>query len=162
MDLENIHNIDEEVVEPGTLTHLFPEATSLERQLVYVKKIIKDTRAIHEDMDVFENAVLIINGIEPDVFKMEGCEVKHIWKAIEFIKSMQPEVSFSHEVLMYIKAISCAEGIYFYPPAIGLDENTDLLTAVQKRAIQGPFPLVDDYVGIQASKFLKIEQYLGE
>mgnify|MGYP001248161176 CR=1 FL=1 len=162
MDLENIHTIKEEVLEPGTLTHLFPEATSLERQLAYVKKVITDTRAVHEDMDVFENAVLVINGIEPDVFKMEGCETKHIWKAIEFIKTIQPEVEFSHEVLMYIKSIASNNGIYFYPPGVGFDEDNEMFNVVQKRALEGPFPLTDDYIGIQAAKFLKIEQYLGE
>lgn len=161
MDIDNIHSIDE-VLEPGTLTHLFPEATSLERQLSYVKKVINDTRAVHEDMDVFENATLVLNGIDPDVSKMEGSLVKYIWKSVAFIKSSKPDVDFSHEVLMYIKAISSDEGVYFYPPNIGLDDDNKLLSVIAKRAKVGPFPLVDDYVGLQTAKYLKIEQYLGE
>ena len=161
MDNNFLNSIDG-VLEPGTLTHFFPNADTLDRQLAYVQKVLMDTRAIQEDMDVFENAVLVINGINPDVTKMEGCKPEHIWKAVGFIKDTKEEVEFSHEGLMYIKAICTSYGYYFYPPGIGLDEENELLPSILKLAESGPFPLEENYVGIQTAKYLKITQYLGE
>ena len=161
MKPEDLTNL-EGVLEPGTVINFFPSLTSLERQQLYVKKVLSESRAAYEDLDVFENVVLVINDIDPDVTKMEGCEPKHIWKAIAAIKGIAPEIELAHEVQLYIKMIHNEDGCYFYPPDIGLDEENELLPLVMQRASIGPFPLDSDYIGLQAAKYLKIQLYVGE
>ena len=152
----------EEVIEPDTIAMFFPELNSLERQKIYVEKVLRDTRAAYEDMDVFENAVLILNDLNSDISKMEGSKPKHLWKALKHIKSIHPDIEFSHEILLYIKMMCQEEGLEFYPPGIGLDEENSIYDAVVERSKKGPFPLGEDFLGIQAAKLLKIELYVGE
>ena len=152
----------EGVLEPETIAHFFPMLDSLERQKLYVEKVLRTTRAAYEDMDVFENVVLVLNNINPDITKMEGCKPHHIWKAIKIIKDMNAEVEFSHEVLMYIKMICKENGLEFYPEDIGLKQNKQLYSSIITRSQEGPFPLGEDFLGIQAARLLKINTYLGE
>ena len=39
-------------------------------------------------MDVFENVVLVLNGISPDIGKREGSTPELVWKAIDKIKQI--------------------------------------------------------------------------
>ena len=149
-----------EILEPETVTHTFPSLESIERQQLYVHKALTVSRSIYEDMDVFENAVLVLNGISPNIDSMEGASPLHIWKAILDMQKIMPDMEFSHEVLMYIKMIYSEEGYLFYPDTIGL--KNDMLPKIMKRAEKGPFPLKEDVIGIQAAKLLKIQTYIGE
>lgn len=69
MNLNSLH-----IVEPDSVGDL----SSLDRQKLYVDRILNTSRVAYEDMDVFENVVLVLNDIEPDVGKMEGCAPIHI------------------------------------------------------------------------------------
>ena len=157
---ELITNTENDIIEPETLTHLFPSMESIDRQMLYVQKALINSRSIYEDMDVFENAVLVLNGIYPNIEYMEGVLPEQIWKALTIIKSINPDIEFSHEVLMYIKMIYSDAGFLFYPPNIGLDST--YLNKVIKRSEQGPFPLEEDVMGIQAAKYLKLITYTGD
>ena len=155
-----IDNLDNDIVEPSTITHLFPNLESIERQKIYVYRSLKYTRSIYEDMDVFENAVLVLNGISPNVEYMEGVLPEQIWKALLLINEVNPGIEFSHEVLMYIKMIFSNDGFVFYPPNIGLDNP--YLAKIVKKSESGPFPLEEDFFGVQAAKYLKLITYLGD
>jgi hypothetical protein len=111
-------------------------------------------------MDVFENAVLVLNGIVPDVTKMEGAEPKHIWYALGIMQKYTKNREFAHEVQMYIKYIFNDAGCWFYPEYSGIENNT--LSHIQALADRGPFPLKEDYTGVQAGKLLKITHYIEE
>ncbi len=46
-----------EVIEPETITMMFPDLSSLERQKLQVMWLLYNTRSAYEDMDVFEKVV---------------------------------------------------------------------------------------------------------
>lgn len=62
---------------------------------------------------------------------------------------------------MYIKAMFNEEGLYFYPPEMDNEESKSY-KKVKHLAETGPFPLKEDVMGIQAAKYLKLIQQLGE
>tara|TARA_B100000073_G_C23500663_1_gene479634 strand:+ start:190 stop:696 length:507 start_codon:yes stop_codon:yes gene_type:complete len=146
-------------VEPDTIRAL-TDLTDEEIQKAMVLWTIKNTRAVYEDMDVFENTVLVLNGINPDVTKMEGVEPEHIWYALGIMQKYNKDREFSHEVQMYIKYIFNDAGCWFYPESAGIENNT--LSHIQALADRGPFPLKEDYTGVQAYKLLKINNYIEE
>jgi len=95
--------LEEDFIEPETLKQLFPGMTDLEREKIQVLSVLKNTRAVYEDMDVFENACMVLNGISPDVNKTEGCLPEHIWNTIKIIRSMS--VSYTHLTLPTIYSV---------------------------------------------------------
>ena len=108
-------------------------------------------------MDVFENAVLVLNGITPNVAIMEGLLPTFIWYALDIMSKYAKDREFSHEIQMYIKYIYNDAGCWFYPQYSGIPDNPVL--SVQAIAERGPFPLKEDYTGIQAYRYLKILNY---
>jgi len=148
--------LKEDFIEPETLKQLFPGMSDIEIEKIQVLSVLKSTRAAYEDADVFENAVMVLNGISPDVNKTEGCLPEHIWKVIKIIKQIYPELELSDEVQAYIKFIFEDNGFYFYPEGIGIDNP--ILEDVKTLAIHGPFPLAETFHGIQAAKYLKLTQ----
>lgn len=145
-------------LEPETIRHFFPIFTDLDVEQIQVIKVLKDTRAAYEDMDVFENAVSVLNEISPNVREMEGSSPEYIWRALDIIFRLHPDVELAWEVLMYIKYIFNDDGIYFYHPS--LDLENPYFNEIKSRAEKGPFPLQEDFIGVQAAKYLKIQEYL--
>tara|TARA_Y100000592_G_C5468155_1_gene317889 strand:- start:1688 stop:2197 length:510 start_codon:yes stop_codon:yes gene_type:complete len=160
MDEKELLNLNEDVIEPETLINEFPKLDSLERQKLYVYRILRRSRAAYEDLNVFENVCLVLNDISPNVEIMEGLSPEQIWKAVGIIHGIYPEIEFSHEVSMYIKMMCNEGGCFFYPENLELEN--DILPAIKKLAANGPFPLEENFLGIQAAKYLKIVSYLGE
>ncbi len=149
---------EKDPIEPETLDRLFPEMTDLEKQRILVIKLIKDTDVVFEDMDVFENAVQVLNDINPDITKTEGVEPEQIWYAVDFITRLRPYKKFSDEVLEYIKFIFKDNGYKFFPPQLEL--NDDTYKDIVYLATKGPFPLKETKLGIQAAKYLYIQEYI--
>jgi hypothetical protein len=145
-------------LEPETIRQFYPFMTDLDAEQIQVIKVLRDTRAAYEDMDVFENAVSVLNGISPNVLEMEGSEPEYIWRALDIIFRLHPDIELAWEVLMYIKYIFNDNGCYFYHPKLPI-ENI-FYDEIVKRAIYGPFPIEEDFIGIQAVKYLKIQEYL--
>ena len=150
----------DENLEPETLEKLFPLLSSFDRQQILVLRILKYTRAAYEDMEVFENVVNTLNGIELNVEATEGTRPEFIWRALNIIFGIYPTLELSEEVEQYIKFIFNDNGYYFYHPKLKLD-NPALPVVIQK-AIKGPFPLSEDFYGIQAFKYLYIQEYLTQ
>jgi len=149
----------EDILEPETLQMLFPNLDDMDRQKALALKVIYNNRSAFEDMDVFENVVLVLNGIDPNVTIMEGSTPEFIWKALDIMKKIHPKVKFSYEVQEYIKVIFVDSDCSFFPPKSGLENP--ILEQVKQRARSGPFPLKEDDIGIQALRYLKIENYLN-
>lgn len=149
---------DKDPLEPETLDILFPDMTDIEKQRIQVLKVIKDSDVVFEDMDVFENAVQVLNDISPDIQKTEGVDPEQIWYALDTITKMRPNKEFSNEVIEYIKFIFKDNGYKFYPPVLELNDSyyKDVLYAAKN----GPFPLKETAIGIQALKYLYIQEYL--
>ena len=147
-----------EPLEPETITRFFPLLDSVERQQIQVIRILLYTRAAYEDMYVFENAVEVLNGIDPNIEIMEGSKPEYIWKVLDIIFRMYPKLELAWEVEAYIKYIFNDAGYYFYHPKLQLDNP--IYNEVKKKAKEGPFPLEENYMGIQAIKYLKIQEYL--
>ena len=148
--------LKEDYIEPETLKQLFPGMTDLEREKIMVLSVLKNTRAAYEDMDVFENVCEVLNGIIPNVDSTEGCLPEHIWKTIQIIKELYPDIELSDSVKAYIKFIFEDHGYYFYPENIGIDNP--ILSDIKTLAVSGPFPLEETFYGIQAAKYLKLIQ----
>lgn len=158
IELSEFLNSDE-VLEPETLRQLFPEMDDVSYELALVVKVLKWTNSVFNDMDVFENCVQVLNGVTPDINNTQGVRPEWIWKALELMKRIRPDMELAHEVRMYIKWACNDEGIYFYPPYSGLEEvSTDII----RLANTGPFPLKDTFKEIQAYKYLKIQAYLKD
>ncbi len=145
-----------ERIDPETIRAL-TNLSNADVEKTLVLDVIKNTNAVFEDMYVFENAVLVLNGMIPDVTKVEGSQPHLIWKAIGIIKELRPSAELTHEVLMYIKYTFNDAGMWFYPENIGLDNP--ILEDVKERATNGPFPLEEDHLGIQAYRYLTIIEY---
>ena len=160
MEAQELLETSDDIIEPETLINEFPKISSLDRQKLYVYRILRRTRAAYEDMNVFENVCLVLNDISPSVDLVEGLSPEQIWKAVGIIKGIYPEVEFSHEIHMYIKMMCNEAGCFFYPEH--LDLENEFLPAIKKLAATGPFPLVENFLGIQAAKYLKIVSYIGE
>ena len=150
-----------EIYEPETLEMLFPEMTSLDRQKLQVLWLLQNTRSAYEDLEVFENVVLILNDIEPDPTKMEGSTPEFIWKALDMIAKIHKDVELSDEVKAYIKYIYDDHGYNFYPPTSGI-EQTPTYDRVKRKAETGPFPLKEDAFGIQVIRYLRIMKYINK
>jgi len=152
---------DVEPIEPETLDALFPSLKEIDREKIYILKLILQTRAVHEDMDVFENAVLVLNGIVPDVGKMEGANPEYIWKALNIITKLRPDIEFSHEVKMYIKSMFTTRGLRFFPTNIDIDNP--MFNEVKERAAMPLLGIIRnglDHLDIQAIHYRKIKHYL--
>jgi len=147
-----------ERIDPDTIRGL-TTLSNKDVETTLVMDVVKNTNAIFEDMYVFENACLVLNEITPDITKIEGLLPQHIWKAVDIIKRLRSSAEFSHEVLMYIKYIFNDAGMWFYPENIGLDN--DILDNVKAKALEGPFPLEEEHLGIQAYKYLTIQEYIN-
>jgi len=152
MKILDLITIKEEL-EPETISMLFPEISTLDRANIMVMKLLLQSNIIFEDMDVFENAVDVLNNIHPDIDHMTGSTPLNIWKAILKIKKIRKNFEFSYEVLMYIKYIFNDNGYYFYPDNIGIDNK--LLIDI-KKLILSKEQLKEDFLGIQAYKYMKI------
>ena len=111
----------EEVVEPETLDMLYPNLSDMDKQTALALKVVYNNRAAFEDMDVFENIVQVLNGIDPNVTIMEGSTPEFIWKATNIMKRIHPKVEFSEEVQEYIKVIFVDDGCRFFPPKSGIE-----------------------------------------
>ncbi len=147
-----------EPIEPETLDRVEPSLTKLEREQVLALRAIKTTGVVFDDMDVFENAVYILNNISPEVLKMETPSPEMIWRALITLGKMKPDFKLSWEVRSYIKYVFNDEGFIFFPPLSGI-ENPHF-SKVQQIAKDGPFPLTETPENIQAMRYLKVQNYL--
>ena len=159
MTIIDLINMPEEL-EPETVHRFFPLLSSLDVQQIQALRILKYTRAAYEDMNVFENVVSVLNGISPTVNIMEGSTPEFIWKALDIIFKLHPNLELSWEIEHYIKYIFNDNGIYFYHPKISLENP--IYDSVIERSKCGPFPLEEDHIGIQAYHYLRIQQYITE
>lgn len=148
----------EEPLEPETLKMLYPEMSTLEREQILVCRIIKNTRMVEEDMDIFENAVHVLNGMSPNVERMESCLPEHIWYALEKMKRIK-KIRLSNEVKTYIKYIFKTNGCTFVPEGYGLGED-GTLDNIKRIASEGPFPLSETSEHIQVFRYMAIQQYI--
>jgi len=144
----------ENYIEPETLTRFIDEDNSEMRELLMVIKAITISDVVFNDMDVFENAVQVLNGITPDIDKMEGVSPKHLWYALSVMRKIKPELELSHEVRMYIKYICTQDGLNVYPYEPIPEE---ILTLIKNKSAQ----LTETRDGIQAYKLLKIQEYVN-
>lgn len=122
---------------------------------------MQNTRSAYEDLEIFENVVLILNDIEPDPTKMEGSTPEFIWKALDIIAKIHKDVELADEVKAYIKYTYDDYGYSFYPPTSGL-EQTQWYDKIKRTAETGPFPLKEDVFGIQVIRYLRIMKYINK
>ena len=159
-EIKALINDENEVLEPETLRQLDPELTEEEVNQVLAFTALRKTRGFWEDMNVFENIVLALNGVVPNPTVMQGARPEQIWYVLEMAHEMFPDREYAPEVLKYIEFIFNDAGIYIYPSYLPI-ENPYLSKAVSL-ANRGPFPLGEETEEIQAAKYLAIQEYLKQ
>lgn len=155
------------ILEPDALRSILGmDASPLEILTPLVHNVLKHTVAAYTDFYVFENVVLVLNGIEPDVRQVQGCSAQQIWYALEQIKQIysngaeleHPE--YAEEVIAYIRFTFLEEGIKVMPDVVE-GQDKAYVELVKNMATNGPFPLTgDSEESVQAIKYLKILTYL--
>ena len=158
MDLTDLI-FDLEPLESETIDQLFPELNPQEREYLMVVKVILQTNMIYEDMDIFENAVQVLNKMSPDLDKTEGLKPEWIWNALRTITKLRPDTQFSDEVYEYIQFMHKDSGIKFMPDLPGVPRDPYLTKIIN---ISKDKTLPETVDGIQAMRYLKIIDYLKE
>jgi hypothetical protein len=149
-------------IEPETLSML-GISDSLDRQKIMVVWLIKHDKRVFEDFMIFENCIMVLDGIEPNVEAIEAALPKTIWTGVAKMIELSPTSEFSHEVKMYIKFQFNNHGIYFYPPGSGIPDT--LLPLILEYIETHNLVNVDDipdseedalFTAVQAAEYLKL------
>lgn len=156
---------DEEAIEPESLRKIDPTLSDLEVLEIITYKVIKETAAVFIDFYVFEDAVHILNGITPDVEKIEGSTPEQIWYALQKIKQIRPDhPPFSHEVKVYVDFIFKEKGILFRPEGLSLNDeesNKKFLNIIKSKKDDQPIKETDEILPMQIIHYLRIEEYIN-
>lgn len=108
--IDDLDNLD-----PETIPALFSLENTLEmEQLMALTAMVKND-IFMEDPVVFENLVLILNGISPSISEFETCTINHLWYALFLMKKFRPDLNFGELVKGYIDFIHTEGGFYIYP-----------------------------------------------
>jgi len=151
---------ENDVLEPDTIRQLYPDLSEEEFNQTMALKVLKHNRHFFEDFYAFEDITLALNGVVPDFSKIEGCSPEQIWFAVNLADQIRPGLEYSKEVQLYIKFCSNDQGVFIYPPSVGLDNP--YYEKAKQLSEQGPFPLGETTEEIQAAKYLTIQAYLKE
>lgn len=149
---------------PESIRMLFPQLTEPELEKVFALNTLLHSAQPFEDFYVFEDIVLALNGISPDFSAMQGCTPEQIFYAFYIAGKLSPEpFYYDWEIKQWAKFSLNNEGVYFYPPELGYQDKNPIVTyeEVEKKALEGPFPLGETVLEIQASKYLAIQNYIN-
>lgn len=149
-----------EFYEPETIRFLFPQLTEEEQEQLQVLQALTYNLAFWQDPFVFENAVLSINGVKPEVGFMQGCTPTQIWYAAYLVNQAFPDREYEPEIKTYIRFMSNQQGVYIYPPQIFKEsENPYYKKALELEAENTP--LGDSSIAeIQAGHLATIQLYI--
>jgi hypothetical protein len=151
----------EEAALPETIRMLFPKLTEEDFNKVEALNTLLHSPRPYENLYVFENIVLALNGEVPDFSVMQGCTPEQIFFAFHIIERLGFTPYFDWEVKQWVKFSLNQEGVFFYPKLADTGEGLDL-DNVKKKADEGPFPLGETFEDIQASKWLAIDLYINK
>jgi hypothetical protein len=151
--------LSKEKLEPETIHQLFPTLTDSDMEKINATRTILHTRFFFEDMFIFEDIVLALNGIAPDFGHLEGCTPEQIWYAVDLVStSLRPEVEYSWEVQAYCKWMLNDAGVFIYPKQF-VDLLNPYYEMVVELASKNEFS-EDDVTHVQASKYKAIQAYI--
>lgn len=142
-----------ETLEPETIRYFYPELSSNDYARILATKVALQTNIPYENIDVFENLMYVLNNIDYDVLKMEGCTPEIIWNGVEALRKIRKDFELSYDVQMYIKYIYNSNGYFFYPENIGIDNP--FLAQIKERADEDDY-LNENFLDIQTYKYKKI------
>jgi len=150
-----------ELYEPETMRMLFPGFSDLEIEQLQVLQVLKVNLAFWQDYFVFENIVLALNGIKPELGFLQGCAPEQMWYAIKIVNKTFPEREFDDEIKHYIRFMSNNQGVYIYPPEIFEEKENPYFIAAKN--LSDSDILTDNTVEeIQAAKYLAIQLYIKD
>ncbi len=155
----------EEAYLPETIRMLFPSLSETELEKVFALNTILHSKQPYEDFYVFEDIVLALNGIKPDFRVMQGCTPEQIFYAFYIIGKLNKDpFYFDWEIKQWTKLMLRENGVYFYPPELDFDDEKALVSYDEIAALaqNGPFPLEEDLLGVQASHWLAIQLYIDK
>lgn len=150
---------DSDFYEPETIRMLFPQLTDKDVEQLLVLQAIATNSAFFQDMFVFENAVLALNGIKPELGFLQGCTPEQIWYAVKIIHKYFPSRVYSFEVKEYIKFMSNQQGVFIYPPEI-FDVENNPYYAHAEHLSKSKILSDETTEEIQSAKYLDIQHYI--
>jgi len=151
---------DLDALDPELISTLFGIHNSIEQeQLMALIAVIKND-SFEDDPLLFENLVLILNGVSPFMGEYETTQVEQIWYALFIIGGLRPTFTLNERVKGYIKFIHDDAGFYIYPKESNLKTPMqDLLPDIIKRTDKREF-LTFDISDNHASKLNEIIDYI--
>lgn len=123
--------------------------------------VVENTNAPFEDFQVFSAITFALNGVKPNFEVIQIPEVPWMWHAVSEMERLRPGMELSYEVQTFIKIASDEGGYYVYPPQCADIYPSIYQKSAESAAVDGPFPLEETVIGIQASKLLEIASYLN-
>lgn len=150
--------IQKEPLEPETLRQIFPDLSDKEIEQIMVLHLAYVDDIIYNDLDIFENAVHVLNDIIPSIDITQGCTPEQIWYALIKLYKLRKNIKFNTEVQEYIKYIYKDAGCKFYPPYCNLENTLRLKLETDSKNII--FPLKETADNVQLAKYLYIQEYI--
>lgn len=109
-----------DVIDPELVPSLFGLQDSLEQeQLMALITIVKNDNVLSDPL-LFENIVLILNGVPPEMVQFDGTTPSQIWYAVFILSKLRPDFKLSEIVKAYIEFIHSENGFFVYPRETGI------------------------------------------
>lgn len=155
--------IDElDSIEPESIPSLFGLVDSLEiEQLMALTASVKTDRWMDNPL-VFEDLILILNGVSPNIYEFEGCSTDQLWYGLYILAKFRPDIEFGELVRGYIEFTSSNEGFYIYPKESGMKSPIKETIPEIIRKIDNDTFDESSVLDNQASKLYLIMEYIKE
>ncbi len=151
---------DKTFYEPETLRQLFPQLSEIEHEQLQVLQALTYNLAFWQDSFVFENAVLALNEVKPEIGFMQGCTPQQIWYAVQLMTKAFPTRTYSYPVKMYVKFMCNQHGVYVYPPEMFNDLENPYYTGAKLKLETTKILSDKTTIDIQAAQLAAIELYI--
>ena len=154
--IDDLDNLDPEII-----PDLFNIYDKLEIEELMALAALVKTDSWMEDPVLFEDLVLIFNGISPSPLEFEGSSVNQIWYSLFLMRKFRPDLDLGELVKGYIDFIHSEEGFYVYPNEAQIKSKIipilpQILEKINKPGQFDEFEFTDN----QASKLTEAINYI--
>lgn len=159
---ENKKELDELTsLNPEDIDKLYGKMSKLEsEQLMALVALVKSDIWMITPL-VFEDEVLIINGVSPDPLVLENSNSDQIWYALFVMNKIRPDMELGPLVKGYIEFVHSNDGFFIYPKESELKSKLEkflpeILNDMETKTSFDATNIVDN----QASKLYEALEYM--